>query len=194
MKLIFFDESKNDPSYSHYHIGAICLDDSVLIEIEEAVQAISLEAFGTYELSNGTELHAAEIFHRKNHFKEWHDFDKRVDLLSRLVDILSLNCVQKIDIQINCSKLHDGQRPEEIAFMFLCERANDLVRAQKSIGMLIGDRESDRLAARHATTLSNYRATGTDFAYGREIKNLGGCARFCVIGISFTALAYAHQT
>jgi hypothetical protein len=31
--------------------------------------------------------------------------------------------------------------------------------------MLIGDREDDRLSARYSTTLSGYRARGTDFAF-----------------------------
>lgn len=178
MKLIFFDESKNDPDYPHYHLGAICLDDSALVEIEAAVQELAMDAFGTTELSEATEFHAAEIFHRKKNFKEWHDFDQRVALLGKFVDILSKKSVQLIDIQVNCALLHNGQHAEDIAFMFLCERTNDLVRAQNSIGMLIGDRESDRHAARFATTLSNYKATGTDFAFGREIKNLVDSVHF----------------
>jgi hypothetical protein len=178
MKLIFFDESKNDPDYSHYHLGALCIDESALIVIEGAVQAVAIDAFGTSELSGGTEFHAAEIYHRKKNFKEWRDFERRVELLRKLIDILSQESVQRIDIQINCALLHEGQSPEDIAFMFLCERANDLVRTQKSIGMLIGDRESDRHAARFATTLSNYKATGTDFAFGRQIKNLVDSVHF----------------
>lgn len=45
MKLIFFDESKNDPDYPHYHLGAICIDDSALLEIETQIKAIAAEAF-----------------------------------------------------------------------------------------------------------------------------------------------------
>jgi hypothetical protein len=62
--------------------------------------------------------------------------------------------------------------------MFLCERANSYVRGKKTIGMLIGDRESDHHAARFATTLSQYRASGTDFAYGQEIQNLVDSVHF----------------
>lgn len=178
MKLIFFDESKNDPDYPHYHLGGVCLDDSVLLEIESKIQMLAIEAFGTAELSEATEFHAAEIYHRRKNFKEWNDFGKRVALLGKFLEILSREDVQLIDIQINCKLLHDGQRAEEIAFMYLCERANGLVGSQKSLGMLIGDRESDRHAARHATTLSNYRANKTDFAYGREIKNLVDSVHF----------------
>jgi len=74
-------------------------------------------------------------------------------------------------VQINCAKLYAGQSAEDIAFMFLCERVNGLVRGQKALGMLIGDRESNHHAARFATTLSNYRASGTDFEFGTDIKN-----------------------
>ena len=178
MKLIFFDESKNDPDYPHYHLGAVCLDDKALVDVEVQIQELAVEVFGTAELTAATEFHAAEIFHRTKNFKEWHDFGRRIALLERFVEILSRESVQLIDIQINCEKLRSGQSAEEIAFMFLCERANDLVRARGSIGMLIGDRESDRHAARYATTLSNYRATGTDFAFGREIKNLVDSVHF----------------
>jgi len=111
MKLIFFDESKNAPDYPHYHLGAICLDESALIDVEGAVQAIAIEVFGSAELSSGTEFHASEIFHRKKNFKEWHDFGRRVALLSRLVDVLSRECVQLIDIQINCRLLNEAQNP-----------------------------------------------------------------------------------
>ncbi|MEQ1766000.1 MAG: DUF3800 domain-containing protein [Methylotenera sp.] len=193
MKLIYFDESKNEKNYNHYHLGAVCIDDSVLLEVEGLMQQVALEAFGTAELSCDTEFHAAEIFHRKKNFKSWADFGKRVELLGKLADILSREDVQLIDIQINCALLHEGQLAEEIAFMFLCERANDLVCAQKSVGMLIGDRESDRLAARHATTLSSYRAQGTNFAYGRDIKNLVDSVHFTQSHLSrFLQLADAY--
>jgi len=178
MKLIFFDESKNDPDYPHYHLGGVCIDDSVLQDVEAQMQAIAQDAFGEVELSEATEFHAAEIYHRRKNFKSWTDFDARISLIGRVACILSRKDVQLIDIQINCALLYPEQKPEEIAFMYLCERANDLVRAQNSIGMLIGDRESDQTAARYATTLSSYRAKGTNFAYGREIKNLVDSVHF----------------
>lgn len=178
MKLIFFDESKNDPDYPHYHLGAVCIDDTALLNVEHLIQQLALDAFGTVELSEATEFHAAEIYHRKKNFKSWDDFGMRVALLGKFVDILSMDEVNLVDVQINCNLLRAGQVPEEIAFMFLCERANDWASAQKAIGMLIGDRESDSHAARFATSLSSYRARGTDFAFGREIKNLVDSVHF----------------
>ena len=178
MKLIFFDEAKNDGDYPHYHIGAVCIDEEHLVPIEKKINAIAETAFGSYELTAATELHAAEIYHRKKNFKDWHDFGKRIEIIVQFARILSEEEVRLIYVQINCNLLLASQVPEEIAFMFLCERANDFVKANKSLGMLIGDRESDRLAARFSTTLSGYRAHGTDFAFGRDIHNLVDSVHF----------------
>ncbi len=88
------------------------------------------------------------------------------------MQILSMPQLQLIDIQINVAKLWENQIPDEVAFMFFCERANDLCKADSCLGMLIGDRESDGVAERYAVSLSDYRESGTDFAFGRDILNL----------------------
>lgn len=178
MYLVFFDESKNDKDYPSYHIGALAIEDMRLLDLEAKLNLIAENVFGNARLSQATEFHAAEIFNRSKNFKSWVDFGKRIDVLRQLIDVLSLDCVDRIDIQINCELLHANQVAEDIAFMFLCERANDLMRSRKSLGMLIGDRENDRSAAKHAGSLSEYRARGTDFAYGREIMNLVDSVHF----------------
>lgn len=178
MKLIFFDEAKQGPDYPHYHLGAVCIDEHDLATVEARITALSVEAFGSGELSLTTEFHAAEIYHRKKNFKSWSDFNKRLHLISQFAEILSLPEIQRIDIQVNCAPLYAGQTPADIAFMFLCEKANSLVKAKKSLGMLIGDRESDHHAERFATTLSTYRANGTDFALGQNINNLVDSVHF----------------
>lgn len=178
MKLIFFDESKNDGNYPHYHIGGVCIDEAHLRQVEERISAVATKAFGSAELVRGTELHAAEIYHRKKHFKDWNDFDARIMLIDEMMKILSSEEAMLINVQINAEKLWGSQSPEEIAFMFFCERSNDLCRAHGNLGMLIGDRESDRVAERYAISLSGYRASGTNFEYGRNIKNLVDSVHF----------------
>lgn len=179
MKLIYFDESKNDDQYAHYHMGGVCIDEKNLVDIEKRVAAIAEKAFGTAELTRETELHAAEVWQGSKHFKKWRaDLGKRLALLSDFMDILSLEQVELIDVQINCDLLQGAHAPEDLAFMFLCERANGLLRRHKSIGLLIGDRESDRVADRYASTLFAYRKRGTDFAFGTDIENLVDCAHF----------------
>jgi hypothetical protein len=178
MKLIFFDEAKNDKGYEHYHIGGVCIDEERLSIVEERINSVAQDAFGHSRLERGTELHAAEIYHRKKHFKEWADFERRTGLIDKLMQILSMPELMLIDVQINAAKLWQNQAPDEVAFMFFCERSNDLCKAHCCLGMLIGDRESDRLAERYAVNLSSYRAGGTDFAFGRDIKNLVDSVHF----------------
>ncbi|WP_202594008.1 DUF3800 domain-containing protein [Noviluteimonas dokdonensis] len=150
MRLIFFDESKNDNNHPSYHIGAVVIEDTRLLEVEGQINAIAQDVFGSSRLVQNTEFHAAEIFHRKKNFKDWNDFAARIDILRRLVDILNLDYVDLIDIRINSDLLADTQNAEDIAFMFLCERANDHMRSRRELGMLIGDRENDQSAAKHA--------------------------------------------
>ncbi|VAW72022.1 hypothetical protein MNBD_GAMMA14-1003 [hydrothermal vent metagenome] len=178
MKLIFFDEVKPEADYPHYHIGAVCIDEEHLHNIEAQVSSLADEIFGKTGISRETEFHAVEIFHRKKFFKGWSDFSQRIGVLDRLIQILSLEDVALIDIQINSDLLSENQSAEEIAFMFLCERANDYVKTNKSLGMLIGDRESDRMSEQFATTLSGYRANGTDFAFGRDLTHLVDSVHF----------------
>lgn len=178
MQLIFFDEAKNDDAYPVYHLGGVCVDEANLGMIEERINQIADQSFGNRILDRETEFHAAEIFHRKAHFKAWDDFGKRLELLSEFIEILSMPEVALIDIRIHSSKLHRSQTSEDIAFMFLCERANQLMRARKLTGMLIGDRDSDRAAARFATSLSTYRIKGTDFEFGQTITNLVDSVHF----------------
>ena len=178
MHLIYFDEAKNEDAYPVYHIGGVAIEETALAEIETRIRNLAIECFGTSDLTAQTEFHAADLYHRKKHFKNWPDFSQRISVLVELAKILTLEQVLLIDIRINCDKLFHNQAPNEIAFMFLCERANDLAAARRSLGMLIGDRESDRAAERHATTLSSYRAAGTDFAFGRQIQHLVDSVHF----------------
>lgn len=178
MQLIFFDEAKNDDDYPVYHLGGVCIDETHLGLVEERINNIAREAFGTTILDRSTEFHAAEIYHRKAHFKSWEDFGKRLQLLKEFIDILSLPEVALIDIQVNSGNLHKSQSSEDIAFMFLCERSNQLMGARRQLGMLIGDRDSDKAAARFATSLSTYRANGTNFDFGEKITHLVDSVHF----------------
>lgn len=178
MQLIFFDESKHETDHPHYHIGAICVDEAHLLDIESKVSDLSERVFDSRLLEKGTEFHAAEIYHRKKAFKTWSDVDRRLEVLEELIKILSLPEIKLIDIQVNYALLNSGQSAEDISFMFLCERSNDFVKNHGSLGMLIGDRESDRISERFSISLSEYKASGTNYAYGRKIDNLVDSVHF----------------
>jgi hypothetical protein len=82
VKLIYFDESKNDDQYAHYHVGGVCIDEKDLIDIEKRVADLAEKAFGFSEPTRETELHAAEIWQGSKHFKGWReDLGKRLGLL-----------------------------------------------------------------------------------------------------------------
>ncbi|CCQ90688.1 hypothetical protein NITGR_360026 [Nitrospina gracilis 3/211] len=172
MKLVFFDEVKNDRGHPHYHIGAVCIDENSLKSVEDEMSKLAKEVFGNHILESSTEFHASEIYNRRKNFKSWADIGKRYDVLRRLIAILSRDDVYLIDIQINIEKFYGPLPPEEVAFMFLCERVDAFLNAKRSLGMLIGDRESDQTSQRFSKSLSEYRTWGTEYAFGQGIKNL----------------------
>jgi hypothetical protein len=127
MFLTYFDESKNEEGHDYYHIGAVAVAEEDLNLVEDRVAAIAEDSFGAAALSSDTELHATEVYHRKRNFKDWPDFDRRMAVLRRLIEVLSMPEVLLLRIRVNCAKLYGGVVPSDVAFMFLVERANDLV-------------------------------------------------------------------
>jgi hypothetical protein len=179
MYLIYFDEVKPDgDKQADYWLGAIAVDESQLARLEDRVACLSSEIFGSKVLSSETEFHAAEIYHRKNAFKDWPDFDKRLDVISKLLEILSDEEVHKIYIRIRAEKLYSGVEPDKLAFMFLCERCDAFMKAKKATGLMIGDRDGDSVAARYAQLLSKYRIERTEYEYGGELKHLVDTVHF----------------
>ena len=178
MNLIFFDESKVEKHYPHYHVGGVSIDEEHLIQTEVLVAELAQKSFDSNSLSRETELHAVDIYHRKNNFKDCRDFAMRLDLLRSFMGILSLDFVHLFEIQINCGELYSSQEPATLAFMFLCEKANDFAKQRNTVSMLIGDRENDSEAERFAKALSEYRKEGTDFQFGRSIHNLVDSVHF----------------
>ena len=178
MKLIFFDEAKQDDTHPHYHIGGVCIDESDLFDVEAQVNATVERCFGRTDLDRTTEIHAAVLYHRKKNFRRWRDFGERISILNDFMQILTRPEVQLIHIQINTDRLYAAQDPADIAFMYLCERANGLARREQALGILIGDRESDGVAERFAKTLAGYREDGTPWEFGRDIRNLVDSVHF----------------
>ncbi|MCG5531277.1 DUF3800 domain-containing protein [Halorhodospira halochloris] len=178
MYLIYFDEVKPEADHPHYHIGAVAIEESNLASVEAEISAIAKRCFGSTVLSESTELHAADIYHRNKNFKTWEDFEDRLQIILEFLPILSRSEVNLINIQINCQKLNASKEEKDIAFMYFCERANDLVRGNSELGILIGDRENDRISADYAETLSGYRDRGTGFMFGREIQSLVDSVHF----------------
>lgn len=172
MHLIFFDEAKWQDDYAFYHLGAICIHENSLKEIENEVNKISEYVFGDSMLKRETEFHANDIYHRKNNFKNKSDVDYRIEIMLSLVKILEREDIHLIDIQINTEKIYNKTYAADYAFMFLCEKCDELMKAEKSLGLLIGDRENDIITNRYSYALSQYRINSTQYTFKRKIQNL----------------------
>jgi hypothetical protein len=64
------------------------------------------------------------------------------------------------------------------AFTFFVERVDMLFDTLKSVGLLIGDFESDKLSQQSAIALSRYRQGGTPYQFGRQITHLVDTVHF----------------
>lgn len=180
MLISYFDEVKHDPTNQPYYwLMAVTLPPELIREIESQVAALSDECFGTALLSPNTEFHATDIYCRTRNFRDWRDIDRRVGVLKRLFKILDRrHDVFKTYVRIDPSRMQKPEGMEAWAFMFLVEKLNDLLVANKEIGLLIGDYESESITNEAAGKLSAYRSDGTPYYFGREITQLVDTVHF----------------
>lgn len=176
MHLIYFDEVKDNPDNQRYFwVGGLAVDVNHISELESEVSSISVRCFDTPCLGDPTEFHAADIYHRKKNYKNWNDPTRRVELIGDLMRTLDNDSIKKLYVKIDREYFNNkfsSKKIDEMAFMFFCEKANELMRQQQDIGMLIGDRESSSIACKYAESLSNWRSHRTEYQFGREITNL----------------------
>jgi len=55
------------------------------------------------------------------------------------------------------------------AFMFLVEKVDEFMSAQKSLALLIADEDREMVGI-NVTSLSGWKAQGTSYAFGRDIR------------------------
>lgn len=170
--LSYFDEVKHqrgrDPSY---RLAAIAVEATAVKTIEAQVSSFAKECFGSAALGAHTEFHTSAMINRRDHFAEW-DTSRRIATLKGLLAILDQHdVISKIAICLRTDRMLASD-VEAKAFMFLTERLDAYLETKKSVGLLIGDRESDRAAEDAATALSGFRSSGTPYQFGRDIKHL----------------------
>ena len=174
MRIIYFDEVKyQEGNQPYYWIGGIVVTPEAIWRLENSVSELAKECFGASTLSRETEFHAAEIFHRKRNFKKWNEINKRVKVLHQLAEIInSEEELAKIYVRIEPAKMVTDSNIEEKAFMFFVERVEQYLRANRTPGMLIGDRENESVSNQFSETLSHYREYGTSYQFGIELAHL----------------------
>jgi hypothetical protein len=170
--VVYFDEVKYAQGKQNYYwLGGIVASAEAIWSLENALAALSDELFGTPNLTRETEFHTSDIFHRKKNFKDWPDITKRLDVIKRLLTILNAAPIGKIYVRVEPAKMVASDI-ERKAFMFFTERVELYLRGEKSPGILIGDRENDRVSGTFSEILSRYRSSGTPYAYGTRLTHL----------------------
>jgi uncharacterized protein DUF3800 len=174
MRIIYFDEVKyHKDNQPYYWIGGIVVTPEAIWRLENSVSELSKACFGISTLSKETEFHAAEIFHRKRNFKKWTEIEKRISVLNKLAEIINVEEeLAKIYVRIEPAKMITDNNIEDKAFMFFVEKVEQYLRANKTPGMLIGDKENERVSKQFSETLSQYREYGTSYQFGMELTHL----------------------
>ena len=171
--ITYFDEVKYQQGQQPYYwLGGLCTGADDIWSLESRVSDLAQSCFGTSTLSATTEFHAAEIFHRKRNFKNWPDVAARIDVIKKLIDIINDHGnVGRIYVRI-CPDLMLAEDYERKAFMFFVEKVESFLQDRKSPGILIGDRESDKISNDFSEVLSHWRNFGTEYHYGVKLNYL----------------------
>lgn len=172
MLVTYFDEVKYHPRRQPYYwLGGIVVDGAAIKALEEQLNSFAEEVFGVRTLSRETEFHAADIMNGHEQFDGW-SWETKISVLKRLISIFgSAQDMGKIYVQIEPARMV-GSDIEGTAFMYFIERVDSYLTAKQMPGLLIGDRESESISGEFAESLSGYRASGTSYRFGKELKYL----------------------
>ncbi|WP_119166210.1 DUF3800 domain-containing protein [Algihabitans albus] len=172
MYLLYYDEVKHEPpKQTSFWLGGICDSAEVVPALEAELNEISQDAFGSATLSRDTEFHGIELCRGKGNFKG-RNFDERLEYLKRILNIISRDDIQRVYIRIIPENItHSSKPPDEIAFMYLIEKADSLFKKLGTVGMLFGDYDEPNIGTSVAS-LSLYRQGGTRWERGRDIENI----------------------
>jgi hypothetical protein len=178
MHLIYYDEVKHDPpNQNSFWLGGICAPVEIVAELEAAMNEISRDAFGDATLKRETEFHGIELCRGKGNFKR-RPFDERLDYLRRILEIIGREDLHRIYIRIIPENIAFSRKPpEEIAFMYLIEKVDNLLKELGTLGMMFGDYDEPNVGSSVAS-LSRYRQGGTDWHRGRDIENIVDTVHF----------------
>jgi hypothetical protein len=171
MHLVYLDEVKYHPKQEPYHwLCGLAFPEDAILEAEERVAQLAEGYFGTRAPTVHTEFHAKDMIHGKRAFKG-QDPVKRIDYLCKLIDIID-ECpgVKRIEVRIDVNRMIAGGH-EQKAFLFFVEKVESLMRAEKSLAMLISDHDKDMVAS-NVASLSAYKAQGTPFQFGFDINHI----------------------
>lgn len=171
MHITYFDEVKANPTNGqlYYTIGGVIAPMTAIGTLEKKMNALADKTFGSREPTAETEFHASHIYHGKGAFKGM-ESEKRVELLGKLATFISdaRPDLKLAYASVNTLKLYKSESAATTAFAFFCERAQRAL-GRGNISVLIGDFD-DQTFRKTVSEYAHYRAVGTPWAHGVELK------------------------
>ncbi|MCJ2138758.1 DUF3800 domain-containing protein [Methylobacterium sp. E-066] len=208
MHLIYLDESGNtgarkDPDQPIHLIAALCVHESRIRAIEMAVREIVKARFGVLVLTEGFELHAADLYGGNGFFKGIRP-DQRIGCIHDILDALATHDVAVLWAAVDKMKLHSSRHPHRMAFLFLVERLEDwLSRAEPKLGLLVAD-ENKEIEQKLIDDLEIFKLSGTNMGWRpTQISSIVDSIHFvqstnnrliqCVDIVAYFSLKYYRQ-
>ena len=180
MYVTYFDEVKPNPTHgqNYYLIGGLSVNMERIRSIEQNVTKLSLDIFGSAELSPTTEFHASAIYFGKGPFKGM-PIKTRLKILDDLTTIISeSDDIRRIYVAIDTPKIFLKLRDvPNIAFAFFCEKLENLLRSEMTSSLLIGDLDKEQMKSMIRNFLQ-YREMTTPWAYGTKIERIVDTVHF----------------
>jgi hypothetical protein len=175
MHLIYFDESKHDPSNSPYFFfGGILISQSDAIQVEKTLAQIQYNFFGKHSLDQSTELHGVDMFNGKGNFKG-RALSERLTLFEHVLTCLKDNKVAsrfiKLDVPSHRSKYKYPEPEYRLSLMLFLERCCEYLDLVDDLGIAHGDYEQDEIS-RSVLDFSQFKAQGKTRYHGRPLGRL----------------------
>ena len=149
MHLFYYDEVKYHPkNQPSFWLGGVCVQYEKIKDLENEVNEIAKNMFGTNELNKKTEMHAVDLIGRRGSFQR-KKFKERMNCLRQILNIINRDYVHCVHVKVN------GNNQEQ-AFTNMIKKVNDLLTELNAYGVVVGDYDKE-YADVSATNLSKMR-------------------------------------
>lgn len=160
----------NPPKERFYWLCGLAIPEDEISSVEAALAAKAQAEFGSDELLKATEFHGSLIVSGKGHYKARPVHD-RVQLFNDLASVIDSHPnIGRVVVRLDPTGI-SREDLHHIAFMFLVEKVDQLMKARSSRALLIADHDQ-QMAAPNVRSLAGFRKHGTDFAFGQQIEHV----------------------
>jgi hypothetical protein len=178
MFLFYYDEVKyHPPKQSSFWLGGVAVEASAALSVENKVNEVSEDAFGSRILDRGKEFHGQKLVQGNGCFKGV-SVEQRAEFLGRLLKIAADESVLRFFVKVNPENfVATSDSPDEIAFMFLVEQINCYLTKKQSYGLLLGDYDEPVIGG-SVISLSKFKASGTYWSKATTVDRIVDTVHF----------------